>query len=158
VQFRLVGQQHVQVTVDPVASVLGGVFLPHRAADREDEVLGDALMAGLRRLGLDHVAVYDLDHFAGVFRERLVHVERYLRRVGDRLEFAPVERLLGHGFESTQATLSRSCATLTGSRGTRLPGWDPITGWGTPDAQILIPLLARHHQDARLPWGVSPDR
>jgi hypothetical protein len=23
------------------------------------------------------------------------------------------------------------------------PGWDPVTGWGTPDAQILIPLLAR---------------
>ena len=23
------------------------------------------------------------------------------------------------------------------------PGWDPATGWGTPDAQVLIPLLAR---------------
>jgi subtilase family serine protease len=23
------------------------------------------------------------------------------------------------------------------------PGWDPVTGWGTPDARILIPLLAR---------------
>jgi len=23
------------------------------------------------------------------------------------------------------------------------PGWDPVTGWGTPNAQILIPLLAR---------------
>ena len=22
-------------------------------------------------------------------------------------------------------------------------GWDPVTGWGTPNAQILIPLLAR---------------
>ena len=22
------------------------------------------------------------------------------------------------------------------------PGWDPVTGWGTPDAQVLIPLLA----------------
>jgi len=22
-------------------------------------------------------------------------------------------------------------------------GWDPVTGWGTPDAQVLIPLLAR---------------
>ena len=21
------------------------------------------------------------------------------------------------------------------------PGWDPVTGWGTPDAQVLIPLL-----------------
>ena len=23
------------------------------------------------------------------------------------------------------------------------PGWDPVTGWGTPDAHVLIPLLAR---------------
>jgi len=23
------------------------------------------------------------------------------------------------------------------------PGWDPITGWGSPNAQVLIPLLAR---------------
>jgi subtilase family serine protease len=22
------------------------------------------------------------------------------------------------------------------------PGWDPVTGWGSPDAQVLIPLLA----------------
>jgi subtilase family serine protease len=22
------------------------------------------------------------------------------------------------------------------------PGWDPVTGWGSPDAQILVPLLA----------------
>jgi subtilase family serine protease len=22
-------------------------------------------------------------------------------------------------------------------------GWDPVTGWGTPNAQVLIPLLAR---------------
>jgi subtilase family serine protease len=23
------------------------------------------------------------------------------------------------------------------------PGWDPVTGWGSPNAQELIPLLAR---------------
>jgi subtilase family serine protease len=22
-------------------------------------------------------------------------------------------------------------------------GWDPVTGWGTPDASVLVPLLAR---------------
>jgi subtilase family serine protease len=22
------------------------------------------------------------------------------------------------------------------------PGWNPVTGWGTPDAQVLVPLLA----------------
>jgi subtilase family serine protease len=24
------------------------------------------------------------------------------------------------------------------------PGWDPVTGWGSPDAQVLAPLLARY--------------
>jgi subtilase family serine protease len=24
------------------------------------------------------------------------------------------------------------------------PGWDPVTGWGSPDAGILVPLLARY--------------
>ena len=23
------------------------------------------------------------------------------------------------------------------------PGWDPVTGWGTPNAHVLVPLLAR---------------
>jgi subtilase family serine protease len=30
--------------------------------------------------------------------------------------------------------------TVTGYRAA--PGWDPVTGWGSPDAQVLIPLLA----------------
>jgi subtilase family serine protease len=33
-------------------------------------------------------------------------------------------------------------ATITGYRAG--PGWDPVTGWGTPDAQVLIPLIARY--------------
>jgi subtilase family serine protease len=24
------------------------------------------------------------------------------------------------------------------------PGWDPVTGWGSPNASVLVPLLARH--------------
>ena len=31
------------------------------------------------------------------------------------------------------------------------PGWDPVTGWGTPDAQVLVPLLA--HRRAVQPGG-----
>ena len=30
--------------------------------------------------------------------------------------------------------------TITGYTAT--PGWDPVTGWGSPNAQALIPLLA----------------
>ena len=32
--------------------------------------------------------------------------------------------------------------TITGYRAG--PGWDPVTGWGSPDAEVLVPLLARH--------------
>ena len=28
------------------------------------------------------------------------------------------------------------------------PGWDPVTGWGSPDAQHLVPLLAHTAQSA----------
>jgi len=31
--------------------------------------------------------------------------------------------------------------TITGYQAA--PGWDPVTGWGSPDALVLIPLLAR---------------
>ena len=31
--------------------------------------------------------------------------------------------------------------TITGYQAA--PGWDPVTGWGSPDAQVLVPLLAR---------------
>jgi subtilase family serine protease len=30
--------------------------------------------------------------------------------------------------------------TITGYRAA--PGWDPVTGWGSPNAQVLVPLLA----------------
>jgi subtilase family serine protease len=32
--------------------------------------------------------------------------------------------------------------TITGYRAG--PGWDPVTGWGSPDARVLVPLLARY--------------
>jgi len=32
--------------------------------------------------------------------------------------------------------------TITGYRAG--PGWDPVTGWGSPDAHVLVPLLARY--------------
>jgi subtilase family serine protease len=32
--------------------------------------------------------------------------------------------------------------TITGYQAA--PGWDPATGWGSPDAQALVPLLARY--------------
>jgi subtilase family serine protease len=39
--------------------------------------------------------------------------------------------------------------TITGYHA--VPGWDAITGWGSPDASVLVPLLARsvHPDDAK---------
>jgi subtilase family serine protease len=37
--------------------------------------------------------------------------------------------------------------TITGYRAA--PGWDPVTGWGSPDAQVLVPLLARYAESAQ---------
>jgi subtilase family serine protease len=42
---------------------------------------------------------------------------------------------------NTVTLTTASPVTITGYRAG--PGWDPVTGWGTPDAQVLIPLLAR---------------
>jgi subtilase family serine protease len=40
-------------------------------------------------------------------------------------------------------TLTTTAAPVTVTGYQAGPGWDPVTGWGTPDAQVLIPLLAR---------------
>jgi hypothetical protein len=35
------------------------------------------------------------------------------------------------------------------------PGWDPVTGWGSPNAHILVPLLA-HVTHQRKPYAIRP--
>ena len=39
--------------------------------------------------------------------------------------------------------------TITGYRAA--PGWDPATGWGSPNAHVLVPLLARYTSPAADP-------
>lgn len=39
-------------------------------------------------------------------------------------------------------TVEVSGQTITGYQAA--PGWDPVTGWGSPNAQGLVPLLARY--------------
>lgn len=39
-------------------------------------------------------------------------------------------------------TVHQLAITITGYRAA--PGWDPATGWGTPNAQALVPLLAHY--------------
>jgi hypothetical protein len=39
-------------------------------------------------------------------------------------------------------TVTSATQTITGYQAG--PGWDPVTGWGSPNAQVLVPLLARY--------------
>ena len=43
---------------------------------------------------------------------------------------------------NTVALAPLAASTITGYRAA--PGWDPVTGWGSPDAQELVPLLAHY--------------
>lgn len=46
-----------------------------------------------------------------------------------------------HDITTGNNTATIGSVTVSGNRA--VPGWDPVTGWGTPDAQALIPLLAK---------------
>lgn len=47
-----------------------------------------------------------------------------------------------HDVTTGNNTVKSGSVTVEGFDATR--GWDPVTGWGSPDAQVLIPLLARY--------------
>jgi subtilase family serine protease len=47
-----------------------------------------------------------------------------------------------HDITTGNNTVQFPPTTITGYQAA--PGWDPVTGWGSPDAQVLIPLLARY--------------
>ena len=47
-----------------------------------------------------------------------------------------------HDITTRNNTVQFPPATITGYQAA--PGWDPVTGWGSPNAEVLIPLLARY--------------
>ena len=47
-----------------------------------------------------------------------------------------------HDVTTGTNTVSSPGRTITGYHAA--PGWDPVTGWGSPNAQALVPLLARY--------------
>jgi subtilase family serine protease len=47
-----------------------------------------------------------------------------------------------HDVTTGTNTVKVPARTITGYPAA--PGWDPITGWGTPNAQVLVPLLTRY--------------
>jgi subtilase family serine protease len=46
-----------------------------------------------------------------------------------------------HDVTTGASTVKFPTQTITGYQAA--PGWDPVTGWGSPNAQVLVPLLAR---------------
>jgi subtilase family serine protease len=47
-----------------------------------------------------------------------------------------------HDINTGNSTETFPQQTITGYQAR--PGWDPATGWGSPNAQVLVPLLARY--------------
>jgi subtilase family serine protease len=58
-----------------------------------------------------------------------------------RIARGPQYHMAFHDITTGNNTVVLNGVTITGYQAG--PGWDPVTGWGTPDAQVLIPLLAR---------------
>ena len=61
-----------------------------------------------------------------------------------RIARGPLYDKAFHDVSTGSNTVVLNGDTITGYRAG--PGWDPVTGWGTPDAQVLVPLLA-HNAD-----------
>jgi subtilase family serine protease len=54
---------------------------------------------------------------------------------------SPLYHSAFHDITTGNNTVTFPTETITGySAG---PGWDPVTGWGSPDARVLVPLLAQ---------------
>jgi subtilase family serine protease len=47
-----------------------------------------------------------------------------------------------HDVTTGTNTVNIPAQTITGYQAA--PGWDPVTGWGSPNAQVLVPLLAHY--------------
>ena len=58
-----------------------------------------------------------------------------------RIARGPLYHQAFHDITTGNNTVVLNGVTITGYQAG--PGWDPVTGWGTPNAQVLIPLLAR---------------
>jgi subtilase family serine protease len=77
------------------------------------------------------------DQYAG---RHLGFVNAGIYRIGRSAEYHKAF----HDVTTGDNTVSFPPETITGYRAS--PGWDPVTGWGSPDAAVLVPLLAHSVQ------------
>lgn len=68
-------------------------------------------------------------HHLGVVTPAIYHIAR-----------SPAYHQAFHDVTTGNNNLAFNGVTITGYQAA--PGWDPVTGWGSPNAQVLIPLLA----------------
>jgi subtilase family serine protease len=80
--------------------------------------------------GLIALADQEADHPLGFVNPAIYQIAR-----------GPLYHKAFHNITTGNNTVAVNGITITGYQAG--PGWNPVTGWGTPDAQVLIPLLAR---------------
>lgn len=73
------------------------------------------------------------DQYAG---RRLGFINPAIYRIGRSAAY----RRAFHDITAGDNTVQFGSVTIKGYHATA--GWDPVTGWGSPDAQVLVPLLA----------------
>jgi subtilase family serine protease len=135
---------------DGVAGIPDARGVPDVAADGDSET-------GMEVAVVDGATEYDLysssgtsaaaplwagvialaDQYAG---HRLGFVDPAVYRIGR----SPAGRTAFHDITVGDNSAVVVPSLISGYRAA--PGWDPVTGWGSPDAQVLVPLLA---QDVR---------
>ena len=79
--------------------------------------------------GLIALADQEAGHPLGVVNQAIYGIAR-----------GPLYHKAFHDTTTGNNTVVVNGNTITGYQAG--PGWDPVTGWGTPDAQVLVPLLA----------------
>jgi subtilase family serine protease len=121
--------------------------VPDVAADADHTGMAFAFSDGSRRYGLTGIggtsvaaplwaAVIALaDQYAG---RHLGFVNPALYQIGR----SPSYRQAFHDVTTGTNTVTFAGQTITGYQAG--PGWNPVTGWGSPNAQALVPLLARY--------------
>jgi subtilase family serine protease len=80
--------------------------------------------------GLIALADQDAGHDLGLVNPAIYRIGR-----------SPAYREAFHAITAGTNTVQFGKETITGYQ--TAPGWNPVTGWGSPDAQVLIPLLVR---------------
>jgi len=114
------------------ATGTSGMALAFSAPDGGEEFIGagGASAAAPFWAGLIALADQEAGHPLGFVNPAIYRIAR-----------GPLYHRAFHDITTGNNTVSVNGTTVTGYQAG--PGWDPVTGWGTPNAQVLIPLLAR---------------